>query len=848
MSENRKLTTLPAADAVGPDTVLYGVQAPASAPSSRKVTVAQLGAAIPINGGNWSGAALAVANGGTGATDAGGARTNLGLGNVENKNSASIRSELTGANVTTALAYTPTSVTGLTGIQTVAGLGAVLPVSTAQQSALDLKANIASPTFTGPVTLAADPVSGLQAATKQYVDSVAQGLDAKVSVRAATTANITLSGAQTIDGVALTAGERALVKNQSSAAANGIYVVAAGGWTRAPDMDAWSEVPGAFVFVEEGAINADTGWVCTSNSGGAVGANTISWAQFSGAGSYSAGAGLTLSGTQFAVDTAVVAQKSGGLSQFASTTSAQLAAVLSDETGTGAAVFSNGPSFTVPVLGAATATTLVASGAVTSGSGFRATGNNFAGSTGAGAEVAYVANAAYFNGYNYLTSTYADTNIGAPSQLIVKGATGRVLINTGIDDGVNRLQVAGGAAFAAGVTASTLALGGGTIGSNVFAAVGNTQVTSALNTRASVETSDGAATAILQAANSASESYFYGFSNGTTGSCGGVWPVGSAGVSSYGNSLLAIHARDAKPVVIYTNSSEVARFLSGGGMTLSGGFAGTGNFSANGALLTGAAGSWTAAVGSSLWVNATGATGNNVLVVGYNAGLSAGSSVDIWGSTTNGGAVNISTNYMGPADAPLYISTWNQRANPNLKLNVGGTVDLRQTTITSAGGVNTLSVVSTGTVLDMAFKNTVDPSAFITLSNSGGYGLWQIGTNGANRVQFNNVALALNNLNLTFQNSVTSADVGIARDSVGVIQINNGTVNSYADLTLRNIVGTGAMRPGSFTVATLPSSPTAGDEVTVTDATSATNGSVAAGGGSNNVKVRRNGTAWKVIG
>lgn len=140
-----------------------------------------------------------------------------------------------------------------------------------------------------------------QKAIKTYVDSVAQGLDPKPSVKAATTANITLSGTQTVDGVALVANDRCLVKNQTTPSQNGAYVVAAGAWSRAPESDSWSELPGSYMWVEQGTINGDTGWVCTVDQGGTLGTTAIAYVQFGGAGTYSAGSGLSLSGTQFSI-------------------------------------------------------------------------------------------------------------------------------------------------------------------------------------------------------------------------------------------------------------------------------------------------------------------------------------------------------------------------------------------------------------------------------------------------------------------------------------------------------------------------------------------------------------------
>jgi len=165
------------------------------------------------------------------------------------------------------------------------------------------------------VTVTQDPTSALQLATKQYVDNIAQGLNTKASVLCATTANITLSGEQTIDGVT-TSSSRVLVKNQSTAANNGIYLSGSGAWTRTTDANTWNQLVSAYVFVEQGTINADTGWVCTVDPGGALGVTAVTWVQFSGAGTYTAGTGLTLTGTQFSItNTAVTAGAYGSATQ-----------------------------------------------------------------------------------------------------------------------------------------------------------------------------------------------------------------------------------------------------------------------------------------------------------------------------------------------------------------------------------------------------------------------------------------------------------------------------------------------------------------------------------------------------
>jgi phage-related tail fiber protein len=159
------------------------------------------------------------------------------------------------------------------------------------------------------ITNLLDPVNPQDAATKNYVDMTVQGLDPKQSVRAATTANIaTLSGTMTIDGIALIAGDRVLVKDQTTQSQNGIYVVAAGAWTRSLDADAWTELPGAYVFAESGTTNADMGFVCTAEPGGTINTTAIVFQAFSGAGQISAGNGLTKTGNSIDIVTASAAR------------------------------------------------------------------------------------------------------------------------------------------------------------------------------------------------------------------------------------------------------------------------------------------------------------------------------------------------------------------------------------------------------------------------------------------------------------------------------------------------------------------------------------------------------------
>jgi hypothetical protein len=199
------------------------------------------------------------------------------------------------------------TVTSAAGTLTGASLNATVTgsslTSVGNLTGLTMAGNIVVPTGSH-ITLTDAPVSGTDAVNKTYVDNNLAGLTWKNSVKVATTANITLSGTQTIDGVAVVAGNRVLVKDQTTTSQNGVYVVAAGAWARSTDMDGTTplnEFNSAAVFVELGTANVDTGWT-QINDVTTIGTSPVAFAQFNGAAGITAGTGLVKSGNTLDVN------------------------------------------------------------------------------------------------------------------------------------------------------------------------------------------------------------------------------------------------------------------------------------------------------------------------------------------------------------------------------------------------------------------------------------------------------------------------------------------------------------------------------------------------------------------
>lgn len=230
-----------------------------------------------------------------------------------------------------------------TSAATATEVGYLSGVTSSIQTQISAKLNLAGGTMTGPLYL--DVMNGQpnQAATKEYVDNAMLGLAPKAPCFVATTGNITLSGEQTIDGQ-MTSTSRVLVLAQTLPEENGIYVSAAGAWSRATDADTWAELVQAYTLVQDGSTYAGAGFLCTASPGGTIGTDPVSFIQFSSSTVYTTdGQGIELTGTVFSLelDGSTLSKSASGLRVDSSLVSTINAALPNPLTTTGDLIYSS---------------------------------------------------------------------------------------------------------------------------------------------------------------------------------------------------------------------------------------------------------------------------------------------------------------------------------------------------------------------------------------------------------------------------------------------------------------------------------------------------------------------------
>ena len=366
-------------------------------------------------------------------------------------------------------------------------------------------------TTTGQVS--AQPVAANDLVNLLALQSYAAGISWKQPCAVATLTNITLSGLQTIDTYTTLAGDRVLVKNQTTQADNGIYIASATAWVRALDANTWNELIAAISFIEYGTQKGGA-WFCTAQPGGTLGTTPVIFSQFTTSATYTAGTGLTLTGFQFSItNTGVAASTYGsatatpvfavnaqgqitsvtnttitpaignvtglatGMLTFLQTpTSANLAATVTDETGSGALVFATSPTFITPALGTP------ASGVLTNATGLPlttgVTGTLPIGNGGTGQTTASAA----FNALSPITTT-GDLIYGSganTSSRLAIGSSGQILtVVAGVPAWASLGTIV--SSFSAGTTGftpSTATTGAVTLSGTLNIANGGTGITS----------------------------------------------------------------------------------------------------------------------------------------------------------------------------------------------------------------------------------------------------------------------------------------------------------------------------------------------------------------------------------
>ena len=367
------------------------------------------------------------------------------------------------------------------------------------------------------------------------LQSYAVGISWKSPVTAATTVNITLSGAQTIDGKAVVAGNTVLVKNQTNSAENGIYQVNAGAWTYATGCTTWQQYVSALVFIEYGGQQGSA-WYCTAQPGGTLGTTAMTWSNFSAAANYTAGTGLTLSGFQFSITPVGTAGTYGSASAvpvFVTNASGQVTSVTNTNIAISGSQITSGTIGTSYLSGSYTGITGV--GTLTAGTWNASTIGVAYGGTGA---------ATFTAGYLKASGTTAFTTVTSIPSSDITG------LGTMSTQNANNVAITGGTIA---TLTSPIAVGSGGTGASTLTGYVKGSGTSALTASSTIPSGDISGLGTMATQNANSVAITGGTINGT--SIGATTRSSGDFTTLSGNTVTS-----TTPVLSFNASNSIATF------------------------------------------------------------------------------------------------------------------------------------------------------------------------------------------------------------------------------------------------------------------------------------------------
>ena len=656
------------------------------------------------------------------------------------------------------------------------------------------------PTGTGTVNVGnfiisnlATPNASSDAATKQYVDEIAQGLSPKGSVVLGSTvalpaytynngtlgvgATITATavGALSLDGTQPVPGQRVLIKNETAgyAPVNGIYVVTVNTvgsafiLTRASDMNTGPEFPGSFIFIESGSTLADTGWVCTTDSPVTVGTTAIVFTQFSGAGQYAAGTGLTLTGTTFSITNTTVSAGSYGNGDYNATFTVngqgQLTAAANVALTPNAANLSgttlNSAVVTSSLTSVGTLTSLAVTGNTTSGNVYANAGTIGAANLTGTLTTAAQPNITSVGSLSSLTVT-GTTNLGAVGNVTITGGTSGYVLQTNGSGGLSWVGI------------STSSISNGTSNIAIPSVNGNVNLTSAGNTTL-VVTGTGA-----NIAGSLNVTGNLVAGNLTTGGAGGNIS-GANNVSA--NTLTGNLTTNAQPNITsigsltgltVSNAAGVVDFTTTANVTLGA----VANLHISGGtngyyLQTNGSGALTWAsipVGSGI-SNGT----SNVTIPVVNGNISLNSAGNTTLTVTGTGA-----NIAGTLNATGNANVGNIGATGGVFTTVAGNLTTNaQPNVTSVGSLTGLTVSNASGVVDFTTTANVTLGAVANVHITGGSSGYVLSTNGSGGLSWI---------------AISSSSISNGTSNVSIPAVNGNVNISSAGNTTMVVTGTGA--------------------------------------------------------